>query len=102
MDFPFQESQKEMINLDTFSLQELEEFVAKATEDKQAFGLELFPDRPAGYMRAVNCYVKYCQELIEYMHNVQFNRMARAKNNHEKLSKIYSTIPENFRWSEID
>jgi len=91
-----------MINLDEYSLQELEEFVSKSAEDKQAFGLELWPDKPSSYMRALNCYTKYCQEKIEYMKNVQYGRMARAQNNHEKLCKIYSTIPEAFRWTEAD
>lgn len=90
------------INLDTYSRQELEEFLAKAEENKQAFGLELFPHKPPGFMRALNQYINYSKELLEYMNHVQYNRTNRIKNSHERLVKIYSTIPEDFRWTEED
>jgi hypothetical protein len=87
-----------MINLDELDLESLEELVARATEDKQALGLQIWPHKPAGFMRALNIYIKYSVEKIEAMRDRSLNRESRAKKHEDNLNKIYGTIPEDFRW----
>lgn len=87
-----------MINLDDVSVDELEEFVQKTEQDRVAFAKELFPDKPPGFVKALNILEKYAKAKIEAMKDRVNGRIQRALKHEEECEKFYRILPDYAQW----
>jgi hypothetical protein len=87
-----------MINLDDFSIEELDEFVTKA--ENKTFAEEIFPTKPQGFVRALNLLQKYAKEKIEAMKHRDKGRIDRAKRFEEKCGNIWRSLPDYAKWND--
>lgn len=87
-----------MLNLDNSSIEELEEFVQKSEQDKVAFAKELFPDKPPGFVKALNGLEKYAKAKIEAMKDRLNGRIQRALKHEEECEKFYRILPDYAKW----
>lgn len=87
-----------MLNLDECSIEELQEVVQKAEQDITGYARELFPDKPQGFVKAVNTLVKYAKAKIEAMEDRSKGRIPRAEKHEEVANNIWRSLPDYAKW----
>lgn len=88
-----------MINLDSFNVEELEEFVSKAELSPTETAKEHFPT-DKGAVRAINHLIKYAKERSELLKHAAFGREDKVKKLQDKCNNIYRSLPDYAKWLE--
>lgn len=86
------------MNLDNLTQDELEQLVSKVEENEQKAALELFPSKPAGYVKCTLNYLRYCKARLSMMDSLNKNRVSRADKYREECDKIYRAISDYGQW----